>query len=360
MLIYIRVALILLCCVYITGRATASPIDEIRNSWAELHKEVQSGTFEWEEEFTIMKGRADIDTLVKPAKDLSLDYPPSDITMHRKCSLAVEGTKRAWRTTGDFWSSGLAKVSAATYVSIFDGEKGISYNEGPEFDGLQWASYTKEFSDSTEINLLAIEWSIKGPWKAIQSSDASQWTVREGKLGGKRCQIAQMRAPGITRVFWCDPQSSHRILRYDVSEKGIPALEISIEYRDHGKGVKVPSQWSYTLYTADGTIDNMLKARVTSARINEGVAAGSFEIELPARTVLLDDRDGSVKVVMPDGDLRVVTDAEMAAGTSFQEILDGGEPPQGIWRWPVFGLAAIVICVGAWYVCRRYRARRLN
>jgi hypothetical protein len=260
--------------------------------------------------------------------------------------LVIDGIRIRYEDNHPAWGPAL-KAMSKRVITVFNGAsqkrilpEGFGMNGKPlgtiKQDARHWDGGPLILSPIT-VAFRGLDRKVTSP--SIADLEHSGATLR---IRGSVCQKFVLRpSPDRTETYWLDPDKDYVPSRIRNLRKGHLVDHLDIDYRRDEVCGWVPASWVHNHYYS-GALSSTTKVDVLRMRLNEGQAAGQFDIRFPAGTQVTDDRTGKNYRVKPDGTMLELppTGKKSAAPTN---------QPWNSWyqdhRWLLLGLGLVLAAV---------------
>ncbi len=304
-------------------------LDDVRREWENREKGINSAWFIWDEtEFARAHTKH---KRVQTPSTRPLLLPTDDVTLERSVQLAISGHMMRYAYEGQVFNANKGGVRDKQYISVFDGtvSKNFHRNIGGEQEDYPLSGFVREESvhyDSDNRNISPILIHIRPCSEEMGgvSLDAYKMGTTKATINGHTCLAVQPRTESKKRwgeTYWVDPVCACIVRRIAYGQIGNPpAYTIDIDYDRLDDREWVPSGWK--LIDGDATrIISQISGRVKTVRLNENIANSEFRLQFPPGTAVVDNRTGERLITKDHGQPRIVTNAELARGATYQELV---------------------------------------
>ena len=129
-------------------------------------------------------------------------------------------------------------------------------------------------------------WRLEGQLAGVKAEP------NQGVIAGRSYSIYKVKREFGTSVrttsYWIDPLRDHAIVRVVHEVNGKSLLQEDRVYKELSKFGWVPVSWKYVESFQDGSLSRSIEAESMSVKVNEPIAPGRFEIDLPPDTTIFD------------------------------------------------------------------------
>jgi hypothetical protein len=362
--------------------APSVSIQDIVNAWKLREEGVHSLAFEYQQSLFIPKGERSFSVVVggTPVTFRQVRCPPQDVTWEYTCGLKIDGKNvryeyrgpRAIEHLGEYVQSGYLTVTDGRVCTTFfdkaaDGRSHpTGYIDDPRRELLSGAVYRQLYL--RPILLCYRPYAMPNP----DDFDLSQFLANPEPvvLRQHNCVVLSGVSGDYRTLFWVDVEKESVPVRWQSIVQGALRIQVDMEYsRDALRGW-APSDWTFSVYAQPeagqriGKLKEQGSARVTKYELNTEVAPSEFRFEFPLGTYVVDNRKDECYILRENGTKRLVTQREVNAGYSYEELVAtetgraGGVVESRPRRWPLPVLsAALVLCVVVFVLRRQIRKR---
>lgn len=339
-------------------------LDEIRGAWRSRQNRVRSARFQWTQKVTFAKGSESwlLDGQIeKKSTKETTEIPPTDITFEvpRSLSLSFSGRKVRYAHEGKSWSLKENGFVEDPYLSTFDGRQakilhlpgGISsYPQGSIRPQQEM-----QHPDIKSVNLQPILLTYRAlePGMSGYPIDKIRFKGQRALHDGADCLLldVEKRSSRSTQTLWVDPKRDYLVVRIVHMLDGAIKQRTDIQFGSNKKHGWIPQSWTIVIQNVKGKLTQSSENQVTSWEINPGIPSSEFDIEYPARSVVVDMSQRPEKrfVVKHDGSIRPVLPSEYSATHEQVISSEPGEALQPSPRdWSAYNwLFLVLIVIGA-------------
>lgn len=190
-------------------------------------------------------------------------------------------------------------------------------------------------------------------------------TKRTAMIDGRRClEIEHLDSAANKRSksrIWIDPSRDHLITRTLSITDGFVKQRMDIRYKEHAEQGWVPSGWEVRTFSKEDGLDQVHVGTVTEAEINAPIEARVFQLTFPKGSMVIDEKENTTSLVMPDGNRRRLSNREQrlsyAQLTGLEPVPGGLAPRRSLVWMTVGGLGGVALLLSLSYAIYRYRNR---
>lgn len=218
--------------------------------------------------------------------------------------------------------------------------------------------------NNADVEYLALKplfWQTRPFAERWGATSLRNWRLTEAteRVGAHSCRIAH---PGDEReTFWLDPAADWCVRRYRYAAGGETRTEVEVDYVPDERLGNRPQAWVLRS-RSQGRLTSESQVEVADWSWDPAYGDESFEVTLPPRTYIFDQRGGARDHAIVDarGRRRPVQKDDVAHGR-LASLMD--EQPPEIERPPPFSrlrliclnLALVLFVLSGWHVVRRRR-----
>jgi hypothetical protein len=297
------------------ARAAEHPlISEIRAAWEERQERYQSFEVEWEERRTT------------PAGGHYRGYPPEEVTHSLRYRLAGDGERLRLTRSGLEYDIDLRRFAEKNYTFVFDGSESRTLwtseklrRHPPGFISQGMAFATNNY------HVQAVIVRFRPLVKTLSGIDLSTCEIANERdvIDGVPCRLLRGRPkPRLEELYWIATDGDWRILRYERTVNGRVFSQLTIGYEQRAEHGNIPRDWKHvSINDRSGTLSETIDSTLIHSDINRPLPDEEFELEFPPGAVVQGPERNAIAVVRTDGTLRPITQEELAAGTSYAELM---------------------------------------
>lgn len=329
----------------------------VRTIWQRRQVAVRSAHFESSAWMYYKKGSV-IRRLGLPKTDLKYLDP--------SVGISVDGNRIRYENTQPRLESG----HDHRYTSAFDGTTSFQMESpGPLHEqGVGILGDAEKYSDTGNLHLWPVLLWCRPFHPDVLGEAQFEMTSATATIGGRPCVQAVTPMRGESRSeFWLDKERDFVVVKFAVVSQGNPTAQLRIEYETGKEIAWQPSAWIVTfLGSKTGEEYTKSDATVQKSSVNVPLADDLFRIEFPPDTVVTDFRTREKWLVLPNGNKRIITPAELNQPFTLAKLrstrageLDPAAQKPGMRPFWVT-IYAVAIGFGlALYVFLRHRKKRL-
>jgi hypothetical protein len=348
-------------------------VETIIKAWQARQDRIRSGRFQWTDRVTYPKGRlSDVwKTDSRLANDALEPVPPEDVTITCNGVLTFDGQKLRYSEDSADWSKKTKKYELVSDLVVFNGEVSKELNITNPNHERYWpqGSIRKEKRNSygSASTMQPILMTCRGLTPGMRAYDLETFelTGRKVTIDRRLCWELQRRPSSNSEdLLYVDPGRDFVFVRYLSTYRGLLMRKIDVRYEMISQKEWLPKEWTVTMNTLEGKLDQSHQLRLTSYEINPTVAPEEFELEFPPGTRVRDNRNKTDWIVKPDGSgKRTIPRSDF--GATYERLL-ATEPGYALRDQPFLArfnwlaIAGIVVAGGCVlvFVWRRLKLRR--
>jgi hypothetical protein len=153
--------------------------------------------------------------------------------------------------------------------------------------------------------------------------NAAQILDRTGMIGNSECILLtpkKSESP-YEYEYWLDPGLQYAVRRVNVKTNGTLDLKIDVEYHKNHENDVVPTRWTRMGFRGESVQTYQCEAEIVDVEFPESLDDSATAFEFPSGT-LIEHGDTNLRLlVLDDGSLRPVTDAENAQGIPYDTLM---------------------------------------
>jgi hypothetical protein len=321
----------------------------IIRAWKKRQQETTSFRFEWIEKIFTPK-----EQLPVPAKE--------DAMYQKKAGVIVSGSRMATFSEGPMWVQD--RFVPTLDRAAFDGTSSKSLHvQVPEqvhpignINSIQ----RNENAGSNVCIAILLAYRAFHPEMGRFEENKMQVADEKSILRNKKCICVEQNKGTYTARCWVDPSRDFVIIRYAMVFDGFPDFQCDVEYKLDNQLGWIPETWHDVLMSTNSKPVRLWTDRtvhVTTCMINGPVEDQEFQLEFPPGTDGMDWINNQKFIVLNDGSKRVITNAEIKRGITYEELL---QSEGKTWRRNLVtavGIAGLGMALGLLVLWARKRRR---
>jgi hypothetical protein len=267
--------------------AIAGMPPEVERSWRDRQERVRSFRFTWTRRF--------FEPTEIPAARGAPGAAPRIFRLTDKATLTVDGRRMRYVLDGQRHGAlGTTQIRTRVRTAVYDGsihtkvERVPSRLEDSTFVQAVISSENPDVHSDMLALLLAFRMLDKG-MQPTYDLTSFQLAPETPQLNGRPMIVLTSDR---TRM-WIDPQRDHAIVRILLYHPGTERIQTqaNLDYRLDARHGWLPDYWEWTRFTRDGQWRMTSRSEVRACEINPSVPESTFQVEIPADALILDQRD---------------------------------------------------------------------
>jgi RNA polymerase sigma factor (sigma-70 family) len=224
--------------------------------------------------------------------------PDKDFTTVYPVALTLAGDRHRYTYRRETWNPLDGRARTVEYAGAFDGAARTVLLTYPgqmvRADARRYtgAAATRG-TDADALTVAAVVVStiptsvLTGDWRL----DKYELTKKTVEVGGHRCVELTKESPGgVCRALYLDPACGWNVRRVTTLHQGLEALRYTVGYAADPVAGWVPSEWEWTMTTADGELLEGEKVVVRGYQLNREVGPDEFRVAFPPGVQVYEQR----------------------------------------------------------------------
>lgn len=274
--------------------------EDIERVWSRRQDTFRAARFTWKEERLTAKG-----TL--PGFVGDGPFPPADVVhWHDNELLLADGDKIRYTRTGPIWIADRSEFDECRYLSVFDGKVSACEYSGPAYEKRAAGFVGAVFPDRESGRLWPMLFFCRPLAIGLGGISLKDWELLPGvqEAEGEKCVVLrQNHGNWLSHQIFLSVEREYLPVKILRTSNAAVVNQFIIRYRKDAAWEPIPDSWEFTVLELDGSLNSISEGRLESFAADQAVKLRpkAFTYEPGPRTLVQDERDGSIIVIRHDG-----------------------------------------------------------